>query len=403
MANLFEIAERLASLDHARVQLDTDRCLHSLDKFSDCQICIQLCPVGAIKPGSLPSLEDDRCVGCLACLPGCPLGAFHADDAVMGLLDCVARVESGLIDLVCEAHPEPGTGPRNSRLGIRVQGCLAGLGLGAYLGIAALGLEGVLVRTEKCEVCPIGSVESTIESQLDIARSLLNGLGKSHLLERISCLSDGEKVERPLWSSNNPPLSRRDLLHFATRQGKALIARNIAGDSPNKEKHPGRDRRRVIAAIAHLENLDLRNQDILLENSGFAILAISADCDACGACARACPTGALQFEIASQNYYSIRFTPSACNGCGVCQHVCAPSAISIVEQPNINQIFGSDKPLELSCGDLRRCVSCGTRFPSRKNSEYCSLCEFRRSSPFNTSLPPGIQAHLDSIRRGRTE
>jgi ferredoxin len=403
MADLFELAEQLAGLDHSRVQLDPDRCLHSLDKFNECQICIQLCPVGAIRPGRPPSLDNDRCVNCLACLPGCPLGAFRADDAVMGLLDCVARIESGFVDLVCEAHPEPGIGPRNSRLGIRVQGCLAGLGAGAYLGIAALGLEGVLVRTERCAVCPIGNLESAIESQLDIAISLSRGFGKSFLLEQVSYLPEGEQVDRPFWSSNNPPISRRDLLHFVSRQGKALVARDIAIGSPNEEKHTGRDRHRVVAAMAHLENQNLRNQDILLEDSGFAILEIGAECDACGACARACPTGALQFEMTTENYYCIRFFPLACHGCGICQHVCAQSAISILGKPTFNQIFGSSKSIELSCGELRICASCGTRFPSRKNSDYCSICEFRRNNPFNTHLPSGVQAHLDSIRTKRAE
>ena len=151
--SLFAAAEWFAALDRSSVTLNTERCLHSQDRFSGCQACYDICPVSAITPGKPPALDSEKCQSCLACLTVCPVGAYAADEAVVSLLNAVTHLEAGALELLCERNPQAGLGFSEASTGIRVRGCLAGLGCGAYLALAAFGLERILVRTDACSAC----------------------------------------------------------------------------------------------------------------------------------------------------------------------------------------------------------------------------------------------------------
>ena len=211
-------AERFAAIDRSEVVLNTKQCLYSHDQFSTCEACFELCPVEAIRPGKPPALDADKCQACLACLPACPVGAYTADDSVQALLTCVARMESKTVELVCALHGAAETGPSPDAVGIRIRGCLAGLGVGTYLALAAMGLERIILRLDACASCPWVSLRDGIQTQVAQACQWLARWEKSALLD--CTLTFGEWVERPLWDAKNPPLSRRDLFRMAVNQGQ---------------------------------------------------------------------------------------------------------------------------------------------------------------------------------------
>jgi ferredoxin len=386
--SFFSAAERFAALDHSAVTLDKERCLHSKDQFSDCEACFGVCPVSAVNPGKPPGLDLEKCENCLACLPVCPVGAFHADDAVASLLNCAARVESGTIELLCGIHPHPEIGAANG-VGIRVNGCLAGLGRGAYLLLASLGVEKVIVRTDACKTCQWTDLRTHVESQVSQSRMFLAAWGKT---KSVICMSDTEAmVERPVWESTNPPLSRRDLFRMMARQGQIAIARAAENGHVRSEKQAGRDRLRMLSAVRNLPT-EHALIPFALKDFNFATLTVSGDCTACGVCANTCPTRALRFEInEGDKNFILTFSAPDCIGCDLCAHVCAPAAINIDHAPMFDQVFSKEIPVVARTSTLVRCDHCNTLMAARPGVRLCPLCEYRRKNPFGSGLPPGMK------------
>lgn len=381
--SLLDAAERFASMDRSQIVLDPKRCLHSQDQYAECAACFQICPVHAIQAGKPPSLNSEQCESCRACLPACPVGAFDADDDVADLLQCTTHVESEPLELICESHPEAQTGTQPDAIGIQIHGCLAGLGMGTYLTLFALGLKRIFVRTDACRTCKWRALASEIHRQAECADRFLSAWEKGNT---ILCIDQVESpVERALWNAKNPPLSRRDLFRMLARQGQVAMARAMGQAETGAGRQPGRDRLRVLAAVSHLAE---PSAAVELSGLGFATLMISEACDACGACARACPTEALHFEKNEEAMtFSLLFSSKNCIACDRCEHVCLPDAISLQRAPAFEEVFGSNQPVIVKSGTLVRCARCKTLAAQREGGTLCPLCEYRRTHPFGSMLP----------------
>jgi len=394
--SLFDAAERFSALDRSAVMLNTERCLHSQDRFSGCEACFDICPVSAITPGKPPGLDSEKCASCLACLTVCPVGAYAADDAVASLLHAVTHLEGNVLEVLCERNPQAVLGFSEAGIGIRVRDCLAGLGCGAYLALAAFGLERILVRTDACSACEWGTLSWQVEEQVRQAKQLLEAWGKAETLDCVSELDS--PLERPLWEATNPPLSRRDMFRMLAQQGKVALARAIEIERTNPGHRPGRDRLRLIGAVAHLP-APQRGFNGSLIDMDFAWISVSEACTACGVCARACPTNALQFEKnENETAYTLKVSARTCVGCEMCVHVCAPSAMSVNHAPTFAQIF-SEEIVTLQEGELVKCERCGILMAARPNVHLCPLCEYRQTHPFGSMLPPGVQLQLQAKKK----
>jgi ferredoxin len=391
-------AERFSDFDHSAIVLDSKKCTHTHDQLSACTGCFEICPVGAIQPGEPPSLDAEKCDSCLACLPVCPVGAYTAEDGVGSLLTCTARLETKAVELVCRRHEHADAGASPSNTGIRVRGCLAGLGTGTYMALAACGMEKIILRLDACKNCSWGSLQMIIQNQVEQAADMLAHWGKREILFCLTELHEG--VDRPLWDANNPPLSRRDLFRMAAQQGQMTLARAMSADRSGSQRQPGRDRNRVVSALAHLPEPE-QHLDEPIETSSYIGLSVSEKCSACAACARACPTSALHYELGeNKTHYRLLIKPQACVACEGCVHVCAPGAIEVDRTPTFRQVFGNPEPVVLSEGDVLQCSHCKTYFSSRTGGRLCPVCEYRRTHPFGSIMPPGVRP-INEIKRGQ--
>jgi ferredoxin len=397
--NLLDAAERLAAIDRSEVVFDPQCCLHGQDRFSTCQACFDCCPVGAIQAGEPPQFNSEACVTCLACLPVCPVGAFAADDAVPALLNCLSRLGSASIELLCEVHPDIESGLPGVECGVQVRGCLAGLGAAAYLMALAVGVQRVYPRLEVCADCPVGALAGEVQEWVGRAHTLLEAWGWQERLAPVwslaDALADAEAVERPCWDADNPPLSRRDLFRLAGRQGSLAAARALMMESREHARVPGRERRRLLSVLPRLALEPVTSppasgmDDTGIRATGFGWASLRAGCTACGVCARACPTGALSFEDEEQTF-TLAFDPRLCIACETCVHVCAPDVLSIDPAPPLASVLEVQEAQVLLQGEFRRCTRCRARFAVEGDEKLCPVCEFRSKNPFGTALPPAL-------------
>lgn len=385
--SLLDAAERFASLDRSQVQFDANRCLRAQDQYSDCEACFDICPAQAISAGKPPSFHETNCQSCLACLPVCPVGAYRADDSVASLLNCVTHIEDQPVELLCHLHPRPAVGMEAGAIGIQLTACLAALGTGACLTLFALGLEHITLRTDACRACKWHSLHPQIHQQAERANrfyAMWNQAGSVTCADEVPA-----PVERILWNAKNPPLSRRDLFRMLARQGQTAMARALENGVSTGGRQPGRDRLRLLAAVAHLPGLQ-NTPD--LAGFGFAALNISEACTACGACAKACPTNALSFEKNdTEMTFSISFSAPKCIGCDLCAHACQPEALVLDHAPAFEQVFGQKTPSTVAAGAMVKCKRCQTLMAAREGVSLCALCEYRRAHPFGSVLPKKLE------------
>lgn len=136
-------------------------------------------------------------------------------------------------------------------------------------------------------------------------------------------MSEEKLQERPVWNADNPPVSRRALFRMASQQGRLALARGLSKDSGDGDSPLSRERLRVLAALERLATEETAAAGPRLDGMGFASVSVSESCTACGTCARACPTDALQFQKKGMRY-RLTFSPQACVGCEICADVLLP-------------------------------------------------------------------------------
>jgi formate hydrogenlyase subunit 6/NADH:ubiquinone oxidoreductase subunit I len=123
----------------------------------------------------------------------------------------------------------------------------------------------------------------------------------------------------------------------------------------------------------------------------FAWISVSEACTACGVCARICPTSALQFgKFAGETAFQLTFQAAKCVGCDMCVHVCGPAAMNLDHDPTFARIFSQENVI-IRSGWLIKCKKCGELTVALPGVELCPVCEFRRTHPFGSMLPPGLK------------
>lgn len=389
--SLLSFAERLAVMDRSAVTFLPERCLHKQDKGSACAACFQICPAQAITAGAPPAYDPQKCQGCLACLPVCPTGAYSADDAVSELLTNATQLGAAQLELVCSLHPQPNLGTSDRAKGLMVRGCLAGLGAGAGMALAAAGFEHIIYRCDACAGCPWGASHAQIQSQVAEVQQLLAPWGKSSV--PVICDTLENPVKRLLWKAENRSVSRRDFFRSAFQQAKVSAERAHEKVEAAKPRLPGRDRARKLKAASALG--EPRDRAAALPRSDFAQMHASSACTACGVCARICPTQALALVMdESKKRFNLVFYAQNCVNCGYCVRSCVPNALQMTGLPRFEHVFRTQKSVLLQAGELVRCERCNTLIAVQSETHLCPMCQFRQANPFGSKLPPGFQLPL---------
>jgi ferredoxin len=378
------------TMDFATIALNQQACVRLRNRFSACMACVQACPVGALQADRPVSLNARVCTGCGLCRHLCPVGAFTGDDGVSALWTCASRLKNArTVELTCGFHPDPENGPPEADAVIGTDGCLAALGPSAYLGLLALGTSRVIVRLDACPACAMKAQEG-IKRAIAAARHLVP-IGDAPWVTTVTEHGGNEWTRRPVYSSQAPPLSRRDLFRLLAMDGPAAAVRTLTMETPSGEKAPPRERQRLLNCLRQpLLSSRLALETVLIDSIPSARLAVDESCTACGVCATVCPTGALRLTVTGTTYRLTVLT-AQCTDCGICLDVCVPQALRREGPPTLAD-FLAEEPILLREGVLHRCRKCGTRFAGETSSGLCPLCDFRQQHPFGSYMPPKMRS-----------
>ena len=234
--------------------------------------------------------------------------------------------------------------------------CVHALGLTALLVLYRAGMRTLMTCTADCDCCERGGVTRLAERVRRVNRLLT-----ARDLPGIRCeqLPDDAWLQRlthDLAPARGPALNRRQFLRRATRDvltgyQQTRIAEPAPGAPPEA---PGQ----MIPAPSDGRAVP------------FAVAIDGERCNACHACARLCPHGAITLQIDERGRnHAYLLTSDACTGCRICCDVCDQNAVTV-------QPWGVPPATVVQLAQ-HRCRACGSRFElpaHHADSALCRIC-----------------------------
>jgi len=335
------LCDSCANMDKPQAKIVRKYCLHERHQASSCNACGQVCPQGAVKDGII---DTDKCNGCGLCFSACPAGAILPKGKdVKEFYQTVKRQgeKNGYCAFVC-------SWTSSSYGGVKVP-CLMSCDESVILLAVAYGARKILLLAEGCPDCPQGQKCMDVLS-VRVARIY-------HILQQFKqdckiVFSHDNFIHQEEQRAESIGLSRRKFLQVMKNESKHFLGHMAvdiceAWQEDNKVKNYS-DKTKyfpyrwyVLRELVKYWDSGIYSGQIDL----FGRLEINNDCHGCGACADACPTGALQFkqEIGKR---IIRFKPSLCTGCTLCQEICMRRAVTVRQGVSYADIV-QDKVYEL--------------------------------------------------------
>lgn len=337
-----------------------NRCLHGRSRKRDCRMCLEICPVGAIKSdGRKIALNPYLCQGCGGCALVCPADAIPMQaptqqDLLSDLAGKLSRaIASGntrpelvVVDQNLESSALRSATAANGAAPIFLDLEESGrFGLEAMLSSLAYGAAGV---TLICDRERPAEIRKELERQMEFGRAILQGMGMGTELIRLIERDTGDTVDPqtifPKDASSSgqvEPLLKPATFdfHHDPHTLTRLAAHHLYANSGTKQ-----------SAVS------------LPADAPFGAVAIDPTaCSLCMACAGTCPTAALK---ADGDEPRLSFVESLCHQCGQCAAACPEDAVRLLPRL-LYDIQKADTGIVLREVEPFKCVKCGEPFASQ--------------------------------------
>lgn len=359
MAVVERIADKIINDHHMLIEAVLCSCFRT--PKSDCSICADLCPVGAIRISDKGAEITEGCIDCGVCISACPNGVFRSkerDDSKI-ILEIESKVrgwESGVFRISCE---------RGNTVADLILPCLSRLTEVLLIEPMRMGASRIEILQPSCEKCP--SVKASPHLDRILKQTLylyeMVGIGKDSILVRSSEFGDQKNSELKTQNSELKALSRRELLGAIGTKAIEVAAASIPDlelkteekeeifRETIKQRPENIKRSLLLESIRDIESrvndYEVQNPKSKIQNnkvdvpssdSIIAELEVDSKCTACGVCATLCPTGAITQRWTEDRFY-LGFRPDLCTNCQVCVKTCMHGAIKIKEKVSLNLLL----------------------------------------------------------------
>lgn len=313
-------------------------CAHSRNATVGCNACVEICSAQAISSdvrNQQIKVNPNLCVGCGACTTVCPTGALtysyprNPDQGARLRTLLSTYTKAGGRDAVLLLHSQEHGQALIEALGRQAQlkrahgvpanvipvalWHTASLGPDLWLSAVAYGATQVVVLTTD-EEAP--QYLAGLDAQLDIAQTLLNGLGYTGRHLHLRRATDAASLDAQLQAlvadvPLAPRVAARHALAPEKRSTLELALEHLIAQAPSALPE-------AIALPAGVPG----------QGSPLGGVRVNRDtCTLCMSCVSACPSGALLDNPQSPQ---LRFLEKNCVQCGLCTTTCPESAIELV-------------------------------------------------------------------------
>ncbi|RZI40415.1 4Fe-4S dicluster domain-containing protein [Herbaspirillum sp. HC18] len=335
-------------------------------RYSECRRCADACHYNAVAPSEEGiRIDPSSCRNCTLCVAACPTEALHSAD--------VPR-----IDILKRAANRPAVTIACAPSGLKgdeVVPCLGVLDTSMLAHLASRGVQVALAGTQHCSSCAHGEhAGRQLETQMDAVTVLKDVTGANDWQE-IS-FTAAQDVRAPRTEHN---AARRHLFRRLIGRGVDQITRPIAeGDAapaPLKAIRFARQfstaGREILQSV--LDKAADDTQSALPAHPAIFAAQVNTPegCTACEACARACPTNAIQIKESGVGW-ELAFEFARCVGCGVCTEACQPRVLHLA---HTMRNWKSKSAITLHARAKQRCARCDRFFISPEPAEICEVCE----------------------------
>jgi len=334
-----------------------DRCLYGLSRVNNCQRCLEICPVSAIRTehGRI-SIDQHLCQGCGSCALVCPADAIHminpsGDELAAEVRDLLtASLVDGTSPPVLVIHPEDITPEALKEILGNISGRpimfrveeVARIGPEILLAALAYGAASVIMVLSGDTPA---NIMHALESRQRICAAVLRGQDMQE--DRIALLV--------------PPAGMGDS-HKNISYPALHKARSFAPTTPVATFSPDCDRRTLFRlAVHHLHDFSSADNQWIPLPADAPYGAINLDksaCTLCMACAGVCPTGALS---AGNDHPLLFFAETDCHQCGLCSEACPEGAVQLFPRIICDE-DNQQPPAVLHEAEPFTCIECGVPF-----------------------------------------
>ncbi|MBR0679370.1 4Fe-4S dicluster domain-containing protein [Roseomonas eburnea] len=343
------------------VAFDAALCAHARNRRTGCTRCLDLCPTGAITPGTGPQKDQvvisaEICAGCGACAAVCPTGA--ATYALPPAAALARRIRTLLLAYRAaggeapvllfhdEAQGEPmldalgrhGDGLPARVLPLRVNEPTA-LDLSLLAGAFAWGASAVRVLLPGKRRHGADGVFRNI----DYVNAALEGMGLGHATPRASAIE-----------TDDP---------FTLGEALAALPDAPFGFAPSSHQAIGTPREMALQTLRALRGAAGAEAATVAMPAlaPFGIARVDASgCTLCLACTSVCPTSAFS---ANPETPQLRFLEDACVQCGLCAATCPEKVITL--EPRLNFAAEAAAPKVVKEEEPAACPRCGKLFGTK--------------------------------------
>lgn len=374
MANLVDIVELAESLESKAIHVIDDRCVVVRNRNVKCRKCEQACPVDAFTiSGNTLSLNHSACVFCGACSVVCPT------EALIPLRPLDVELANSIVEATLN---NGGTAvfacARIASKRIAIQDnfaevpCLARMEESILCGLAAQGIEDILLVDGVCSTCKYHHCDQEISEIVASTNTLIEAMGGSSKVERMSSFPDFMRDEN---AAETYGVSRRGFFSRTKGEAKTVAGKTASTilDASLQEKVATLRERLGVTESGTLPRFDAARRTNTLDSMDrigapvveeietrlWSNVQIDTEaCNACHMCTVFCPTGALEKVELEEGGTGVEFMASVCVQCRTCEDICLKKCLKVNSVVPLESLFEfeprfTELPIRPKKGNLR--------------------------------------------------